>query len=159
MRLRLLAPTAMLALTALILVACGTSQPATTTAPSAAPSTAAPSAAPSGSATGSLALHPVPAGLGCDAMPADYRNVTFQIDPTAEEPVTAQTDTGKSLQTFWSAEFQGSADERVIKDPTGQVVATNGETLAIPEGAFPRLHGYFVCPSANALYVLIQDPA
>jgi hypothetical protein len=163
MHLRLLAPTALLAVTALLISACGTSQPAATTAPSvapsAAPSAAAPSAVPSGSATGSLELRQAPADLGCDTIGVEYRNVTFQIDPGAEEPVTAQTDTGKSLQTFWSAGFEGSAAERVVKDPTGQVVATNGETLVIPEGAFPRLHGYFVCPSPNALYILIQDPA
>jgi hypothetical protein len=159
MNIRLLAPAAILAVTALFPAACGSSQPAATTAPSAAPSAAAPSAAPSGPASGSIALHAAPADLGCDAMPVEYRNVTFQIDPAAEEPVTAQTDTGKSLPTFWSAGFQGTADERVVKDPTGQVVATNGEKLAIPQGALPRLHGYFVCPSTDALYVLLEDPA
>ena len=53
----------------------------------------------------------------------------------------------------------GSTEGLAVKDPTGQVVAANGETLDIPEGALPRLHGYFVCPSDNALYVLIQDPS
>jgi hypothetical protein len=106
-----------------------------------------------------MALRQAPPDLGCDTIGIPYRNVTFQIDPAAEEPVTAQTDTGKSLQTFWSAGFQGSAEERVVKDPSGQVVVSDGETLAIPEGAFPRIHGYFVCPSENALYVLLEDPA
>lgn len=147
------APTVML-VAALFLAACGSNQPAATTAPS-----IAPSAAPSGSGSGSMALRQAPPDLGCDTIGIPYRNVTFQIDPAAEEPVTAQTDTGKSLQTFWSAGFQGSAEERVVKDPSGQVVVSDGETLAIPEGAFPRIHGYFVCPSENALYVLLEDPA
>jgi hypothetical protein len=46
-----------------------------------------------------------------------------------------------------------------VRDPAGQVIAADGEALPIPEGAWPRLHGYFVCPSADALYVLLQDPA
>jgi hypothetical protein len=147
-----------------ILIALAVAMIAAACASPAAPS-ANPSSAPSqsaGQAPGSgatIALRPAPAGLGCDAMPVAYRRVTFQIDPGAEEPVTAQTDTGKSLQTFWSTDFVGSTEGLAVKDPTGQVVAANGETLDIPEGALPRLHGYFVCPSDNALYVLIQDPS
>ena len=106
-----------------------------------------------------MTLRAAPADLGCDAMPVAYRRVVFQIDPAAEEPVTAQTDTGKSLQTFWSAGFVGVSDGPVVKDPSGQVVASNGEGLDIAEGALPRLHGYFVCPSDNAIYVLLQDPS
>lgn len=131
-----------------------TSSPA---APSPNPSTnASPPLSEAPASAGTITLRPAPAGLGCDAMPVEYRRVTFQIDPSADEQVTVQTDTGKSLQTFWSAGFEGSAQG--IKDPSGQVVAANGETLDIPEGALPRLHGYFVCPSGNALYVLLQDP-
>lgn len=106
-----------------------------------------------------MTLRAAPADLGCDAMPVAYRRVVFQIDPGAEEPVTAQTDTGKSLQTFWSAGFVGVSGGPVVKDPSGQVVAANGEGLDIAEGALPRLHGYFVCPSDNAIYVLLQDPS
>jgi hypothetical protein len=38
-------------------------------------------------------------------------------------------------------------------------VAKDGDELDVPEGAFPRLKGYFVCPSQDALYVLLQDPS
>jgi len=126
--------------------------------PSVGPSSVPSPAAASGSVT-TLVLKAAPPDLGCDAMAVDYRRVTFQIDPSAEEPVTGLTDTGRSLQTFWSPGFEGSADGSAVQDPNGEVVAANGETLDIPEGALPRLHGYFVCPSTDALYVLLQDPS
>jgi hypothetical protein len=96
-------------------------------------------------------------------MPVPYRKVTFQIDPGTPDPVVAVTDTGTTLATFWSPGFtltsvQFAAAAPVVQDPNGQVVASAGETLDIPEGALPRLHGYFVCPSADALYILLQDP-
>jgi hypothetical protein len=128
-------------------------------APSTAPSAATP-AAPSVTASGGFALRPAPEGLGCDAMGVAYRSVTFKIDPAAADAVTAVTDQGGSLRTFWSVGFVGgSSGDAVVRDPDGQVVATDGEVLAVPEGAWPRLHGYFVCPSPDALYVLLQDPS
>ena len=131
-----------IALAALV-AACGSATP--TTAPA--------------SRGAQIQLSQAPAGLGCDAMGVAYREVTFRIDPTAAEQVAAVTDTGAILRTFWSAGFRGgSADEKLVRDPSGAVVAADGEVLAIPQGAWPRLHGYFVCPSPEALYVLIQDP-
>lgn len=106
-----------------------------------------------------IQLRQAPPNLGCDTVGVDYRQVTFEIDPTAADPVTALTDTGRVLRTFWSADFRGSAADKTVLDPTGAVVAADGEVLAIPDGAFPRLHGYFVCPSSDTLYILIADPA
>jgi hypothetical protein len=96
-------------------------------------------------------------------MPVPYRRVTFQIDPGTADPVTVLTDTGRALPTYWSPGFtltsaQDAAGGPVVQDPNGQVVATADDTLDIPSGARPRLHGYFVCPSPEALYVLLQDP-
>ena len=151
MNLRLILP---LMAVAVMAAACASPAAPTSKPPS------VPSPGPSQSAAaGTMALRVAPADLGCDAMPVAYRRVVFQIDPAAEEPVTAQTDTGKSLQTFWSAGFVGVTEGPAVKDPGGQVVAGNGEGLDIPEGTLPRLHGYFVCPSDNALYVLLQDPS
>jgi hypothetical protein len=115
-------------------------------------------------AEGTMTLRAAPADLGCDAMPVDYRNVTFRVDPGANDPVTAATDTGATLKTYWSPGFtltsvQDAAAAPVVQDPNGQVVARDGEELAVPEGALPRLHGYFVCPSADAVYVLLVDPS
>jgi hypothetical protein len=90
-------------------------------------------------------------------MAVPYGSVTFKIDPAAADPVTATTDQGTSLKTFWSVGFVGGAAD--VQDPSGQVVAKDGDVLDIPEGAFPRLKGYFVCPSADALYVLLADPS
>ncbi len=133
---------------ALVVAACG-STPATTVPASVAVAT--------GSA---IQIQQAPANLGCDAMGVDYRRVTFRIDPAAAEQVAAVTDTGRILRTFWSAGFRGGpAAERVVVDPAGAVVAVDGEVLAIPRDAWPRLHGYFVCPSPDALYVLTPDPS
>jgi hypothetical protein len=115
------------------------------------------SVAPSGA---TIQLNQAPGDLGCDTIGVDYREVTFHIDPRAKEQVSALADTGISLRTFWSAGFQGgSATDKVVLDPAGAAVVTDGEVLAIPEGAFPRLHGYFVCPSPDALYILTPDPS
>lgn len=137
---------------ALLVAACGSASP------TAAPSAAQPSAAPPASG-GAIQLNPAPANLGCDTVGVDYRGVTFQIDPTAADQVTALADTGTVLQTFWAAGFTGgtAADKNVL-DPAGAVVVTDGDMLAIPEAAFPRLQGYFVCPSPDALYILAADP-
>ena len=106
-----------------------------------------------------IALQPAPGDLGCDTIGVNYREVTFQIDPAAAEQVTAVADTGMTLDTFWAVGFRGgSSVDKTVLDPTGAVVATDGEKLAIPADAFPRLKGYFVCPSPVALYILAQDP-
>lgn len=77
--------------------------------------------------------------------------------------MTAVTDAGATLNTYWSPGFSlGLATDAVadwvVRDPNGQVVAGQGETLDIPAGARPRLHGYLVCATADALYVLLRDP-
>lgn len=107
-----------------------------------------------------ITLRVAPPNLGCDAMAPEYRSVTFAIDAAAPEHVVARTDSGTTLSTFWSAGFEGgSSEDPVVRDPAGAVVARDGEVLRIPEGAWPRLAGYFVCPSSNALYVLLVDPS
>ena len=88
-----------------------------------------------------------------------YRTLTFRIDPAATEQVTAVSDTGVQLMTYWSAGFvPGTTAERVVRDPAGQVVARDGEVLTVPEAAFPELHGYFVCLNPTKLYVLLTKP-
>ncbi len=92
-------------------------------------------------------------------MGVPYREVMFRIDPTAAEQVSAVTDTGAILRTFWSAGFRGGlAADKAVVGPAGEVVAGDGDVLAIPPAAWPRLHGYFVCPSPDALYILAADP-
>ncbi len=98
--------------------------------------------------------------FGCDTIRVDYDSVTFRIDPTAEEHVFGITDTGRMLLTYWSAGFvPGTADDPVIRDPAGEVVARDGDVLPIPPADWPRLHGHFVCPSTDTLYILLEDPA
>jgi hypothetical protein len=118
--------------------------------------TTAPSAGASGTA---LVLREAPANLGCDAIRPPYDSVTFHIDPSADEQVYATADTGRALLAYWSAGFvPGSVEDPVVRDPGGQILARDGDVMFIPPAAWPRLHGYFVCPSANAVYVLITDP-
>ncbi len=137
---------------AVLVAGCAAGAPATPSA------SALPASAPAASG-GEIALQPAPPNMGCDTIGVDYREVTFQIDPAAAEQVTALASTGTVLHTFWAAGFRGgSAADKTVLDPTGAVVATNGEELAIPAGAFPRLKGYFVCPSPDALYILAADP-
>jgi hypothetical protein len=137
---------------ALFVAGCAAGAPATPSA------SAVPASAPAASG-GEIVLQPAPANLGCDTIGVDYREVTFQIDPAAAEQVTALASTGTILRTFWAAGFRGgSAVDKTVLDPTGAVVVTDGEKLAIPAAAFPRLKGYFVCPSPDALYILAADP-
>ncbi len=137
---------------AVLVAACGSATP--TSAP-----VSAPPASPPVASGAAIQLQPAPANLGCDTIGVDYREVTFQIDPGSTTQVTALANTGLVLRTFWAAGFRGgTADNKVVFDPTGAVVVTDGDKLAIPEGAFPRLKGYFVCPAPEALYILAADP-
>lgn len=133
-----------IALAALV-AACGSTTPTTVPGSSGEPGAA-------------IQLRQAPPNLACDTIGVDYRQVTFEIDPAAADPVTALTDTGMVLRTFWSADFRSSAADKTVLDPTGAVVASDGEVLAIPDEARPRLHGHFVCPSSDTLYILIADP-
>ncbi len=147
-----------------LLVACTSgapTSPAASTSPST-PSSAAPSptTASSPGGTTTIVLHEAPANLGCDTIGIDYTSVTFRIDPAAAEQVAAVTNTGVTLMTYWSVGFRpGSDDDRVVRDPAGEVVVTHGEVLLVPPGAYPRLAGYFVCLGTDKLYVLLADPA
>ena len=109
---------------------------------------------------GSISLRRAPANLGCDAMAPPYHATTIHIDPKTAEPVWAIADDGHRLGVLWSAGFRGvaGADPRIL-GPKGEVVARDGERIVIPGAAWPRLHGYFVCPSTDDLYVLETDPA
>lgn len=120
-----------------------------------------PSPSPSGQPTTvSIVLHAAPANLGCDSIAPPYRVVTFRIDASALEQVSAVTDTGARLTTFWAQGFRGgSSADPVVRDPSGSVIVADGDVLVIPGQDWPRLAGYFVCPSPDALYVLLADPS
>jgi len=107
-----------------------------------------------------IVLRAAPPDLGCDAVGVPYEQVRFRIDATAEEQVLAVADTGAVLRTFWSLGFlAGSSAEPAVRDPAGQLVVADGDVLVIPDRAWPRLHGHFVCPSIDALYVFLRDPS
>ena len=129
--------------------------------PSAAPSaaSASPTMASSPSGTTTIVLNEAPANLGCDTIGIDYTSMTFRIDPAATEQVSAVTDTGVTLTTYWSTGFMPGTDaERLVRDPNGKVVVSDGELLQVPPAAYPRLGGYFVCLAPDKLYVLTRRP-
>ncbi len=108
---------------------------------------------------GAIRLWPAPADLGCDAITVPYRSFTIHIDPSARDQVWAITDRGVRLWTSWAPGFQGgNATDPVIRGPAGEIVARDGEFVALPEADWTRLHGYFVCPSHDAIYVLPKIP-
>ena len=151
-----------LALTLVVFATACQSSPASG-APVATATAGAPSSGPTASGAssgGTIALHEAPANLGCDTIGIDYKSMTFHIDPAAAEQVSATTDTGVTLVTYWSVGFvPGTDSERVIRDPAGKVVVTDGEVLQVPAAAYPRLAGYFVCLGTDKIYVLLNDPA
>lgn len=115
---------------------------------------------PSPTAKATIVLRQAPANLGCDAIGIDYKSLTFDIDPEATEQVSAEADTGVTLQTYWSAGFQPGTDaERTVRDPGGLVVVADGDVLQVPAAGFPRLAGYFVCLAPDKLFVLLEDPS
>jgi hypothetical protein len=116
-------------------------------------------AAPSQSAAAGMPLRVAPGDVGCDTIGISYTSARFVIDPTAADPVTAVSDKGRALRTFWAAEFVGGPpDDPVVRDGGGQVVARHGDVLEIPADGFPELHGHFVCPSEDALYIFNVPP-
>ena len=103
-----------------------------------------------------IALHETPDNLGCDSIGIDYTTMTFHIEPAAAEQVSATTDTGVSLVTYWPAGFKaGTAAERTVRDAAGKVVARDGEVLQ----AGQNLHGYGVCLSTSKLDVMLTEPS
>ena len=152
----------------LSVVACTSAPPAPSSVPEGptlAPETSAPASpapstpAPSPTPATTIVLREAPAGMGCDAIGVDYTSMTFHVDPTATEQVSAVTDTGVTLATHWAAGFvPGTDSERLVRDPTGQVVVSDGDTLEVPSATYPRLQGYFVCLAPDKLYVLLADP-
>ena len=111
-----------------------------------------------------IVLRQAPADPPCaeltdDSNPAS--SVTFRIDPAATEQVSAVSNLAVVFPTYWSPGFRpGAATERVIRDPTGQVVVKDGDVLPIPKTGHPRLRGYLVlyCTGEGTLYVLLTDP-
>jgi hypothetical protein len=92
--------------------------------------------------------------------PDPYKVVTFHVDASATEQISAVADTGARLRVFWSVGFTaGSRSDPVVRDSNGIVIVADGDVVAMPAREFPRLHGYFVCAGPTALYVLAKDPA
>ena len=148
----------MTALRILFVVACsavaacagGSTSPSPSPAATSVASTTA-TAAPSSAA---IVLHETPDNLGCDSIGIDYTTMTFHIDPAAAEQVSAMTDTGVSLVTYWPAGFTADGVPSVVRDAAGNVVATDGDVL---QGGH-SIHGYDVCLAPTKIYVMLARP-
>jgi hypothetical protein len=135
----------------LVVGACAGSSPS----PSSSPKASAAAASASTSTSTQIVLRRAPADLACDAIPVEYHSLTFHIDPAAAEQVSAVADTGVRLLINWAAGFEpGTAAERVVRDPAGQVVVADGDVLQVGQ----RLQGYVVCLTDAEVDVLLADP-
>jgi len=114
---------------------------------------------PPAATSSTLVLRQAPGNFGCDAIGVEYRSVTFRINRESEEQVVAVTDGGKNLRTSWSPSFYGTGTaDPVIRDAAADIVVRDGDILPMPDGTWPRLHGYFVCAGTDTLAVLDRDP-
>ena len=97
--------------------------------------------------------------VGCDTIGVDYKSATIKIDAASDPDVWAETDTGKKLAVNWTGGFTATdGDAPVINGPKGEEVARDGTVIVVPDGAYPRLVGYFVCLAPDALYIQETDP-
>jgi hypothetical protein len=127
--------------------------------PAVTPSTSAASAVPSQPASASAIVLQRTGPIACDSIGVDYKSATIKIDAASDPDVWAETDTAKKIAVKWTDGFtatDGSAP--VINGPKGEEVAHDGTVIDVPEGANPRLAGYFVCLAPATLYVLEADP-
>ena len=148
-----------LVLMGLLLSGCVTASPSASPPLTSPTQTADPPPIPS-VGPGAIRLDRVPDDFACDAIGVPYRQVTFQVRAGADQGVTVVTEAGVVLQTVWSQAFSiGGVGDPVVRDGAGQAVATDGEVLVIPDAAWPRLHGYFVCPGETDISILAEDPA
>lgn len=105
-----------------------------------------------------IVLRPAPEnpGIGCDAVPSPWKFFIIRIDAFADDQVWAVNDKQGRMNVFWERGFiGGSSAVPIVVDPDGQVVARDGERIDVPEAAWPDLHGHFVCPGLDAIYILV----
>lgn len=106
-----------------------------------------------------IRLRFAPADQPCFLVHVGYSELRFTIDPMADEQVVAVAPDGTRFHTTWSPGFRGgTTTDPVVLDPAGQVVARDGEVLAIPGQGWPTLHGYRVCASGDSIYVFLSGP-
>ena len=139
----------LLLIASLAISACGGGS--TSPSPSPAVSPAASTTATVAPSSAAIVLHETPADLGCDSIGIDYKTMTFHIDAAAAEQVSATTDTGVALVTYWPAGFTAG---EAVRDAAGNVVVADGEVL---QGG-QLLHDYYVCLAPTKLYVMLARP-
>jgi hypothetical protein len=120
--------------------------------------TPAPTPTPPAEAAPPIVLRRTPANLGCDLINPPYRSFMIHIDPLADEQVLAISERGHRLLTHWPPGFAAEMlPEPAVRDASGAMVARQDEFVDIPDGERPRLHGYWVCPSARGIAVVVGD--
>jgi hypothetical protein len=75
--------------------------------------------------------------------------------PAAAVPVPMRfkiANDGREYQVWWAPGFTaGDAADPVVRDPSGVIVASDGELLEAP-----LLHGHTVCATGDSIYVLLE---
>jgi hypothetical protein len=86
---------------------------------------------------------------------AGAEDVTFRIEPGEADPVQVVAADGMTFHVQWPPGFvAGTTDDPVVRDPTGHVVARDGQRLVVPAKGFPRLPGGWpVCFGGGSIWV------
>ena len=106
----------------------------------------------------SFELERIVGDVGCDTIIPPYAGFSLQIDPTADHPVFAATETGLRLPVLWGSEFRGSAGPpAVVVDARGFAYESSA-FVAVRGVAVPALGDHFVCPAPDAVYIFNEPP-
>jgi hypothetical protein len=86
---------------------------------------------------------------------AGGEDVTFRIEPFEAEPIVLVTRRGDVLRVMWPPGFvAGTPDDPVVRDPTGRIVARDGQRVAKPAAGFPELPGGWpICFGGDTIWV------
>jgi hypothetical protein len=105
-------------------------------------------------------LNRLPPKSDCAAELITFRWIRFAISTAVSDTVTAVTDDGHRLRTFWDNEFElvERSGELVVRDAAGGEVVRNGQSVEIHVPSTPRIQGHLVCLGTDRLWVFGNDP-
>ena len=88
----------------------------------------------------------------CPAAALPQAPAHFRIDPAADEHVVVISAGDQRYLVRWAPGFvPGTIEDPVVRDPSGAIVARDGERL---EGA--RHHGHLVCGTGDSISILLH---
>jgi hypothetical protein len=107
--------------------------------------------------TGAWDLQYAPASAPCRLVAAEP--ITFRLQPEAPAPVVAVTDRGEALEVLWSPGFVADtlSGDPVVRDPSGRVVARDGDRVTVAQMGAPEILGFRAC-FGRGVYALLPTP-